>query len=90
MDLIALAVVVPCLILWSSLYAYAVLAEVRPLARPFELLRLLVIVPIGTFTIVQQGFLSADLAWTAVPLYCGLSLAAFLLTTGSRDNLVYK
>ena len=84
------AVVLPCLILWSSLFAFAVLAEVRPLARRFELLRLLVIVPIGGIAMVQQGLLSADLARTALPLYCGLSLAAFLLASRERSKFVYK
>ena len=43
------AVLVPCLLLWSILYTLGLLNEGRPYAARFELLRLVVVVPLGIY-----------------------------------------
>jgi alkylglycerol monooxygenase len=47
----ASAVLVPCLVLWSTLYTIGLLSEGRRYARRFEATRLLIVVPIGLLAI---------------------------------------
>ncbi len=42
-------VLVPCLLLWTNLYTLGLLNEGRPYAARFELLRLLLVIPIGFY-----------------------------------------
>lgn len=44
-----IVLLVPCLLLWANLYTLGLLNEGRPYAARFELVRLLLIVPIGVY-----------------------------------------
>ena len=71
------AVVVPCVVLWASLYAFGALGETRSYSRTFEWLRLLVVVPAGFYVIVQQGSMTAETAVIALLVYCGRVAGSF-------------
>ena len=72
----ALAVVLPCLLLWTTLYALGLLSEGRSNARRLELLRLAVIVPLGATGLAATGALDlAGPAGAVLLAYLGSSLA---------------
>jgi alkylglycerol monooxygenase len=65
----ALAVLVPCLLLWSTLYAIGLLSESRVFAHKFEALRLLLILPVGLFVVGTDNIVTAlALAYILVSL----------------------
>ncbi len=69
----AMAVLLPCLLLWVQLYSLGLLSEGRANARRLELFRLFVVVP-GLFYWLQAS--SDGLApwvWPAVGIYIGIS-----------------
>ena len=45
----AQVVLVPCLLLWASLYTLGLLNEGRPYAARFEFVRLFLIIPVGVY-----------------------------------------
>ena len=53
----ARAVLLPCALLWITLYSFGLLSESRPRAYRFEWLRLLVILPLGMAGMMQLGLL---------------------------------
>lgn len=67
----ASSVFVPCLLLWSSLYAVGELNQNSPRAVRFEYLRLLVIVPVGALVVqVSSPSLQfTSLVWTVIAVY---------------------
>jgi len=57
------AVVIPCLMLWSTLYTLGLISEGRRIAGGLELLRLLVIVPSGMLVMQMSGQSGGDAYW---------------------------
>ncbi|MDH4109975.1 MAG: sterol desaturase family protein [Gammaproteobacteria bacterium] len=51
----ATAVLLPCLLLWATLYTLGLLSEGRRYARTFEILRLALVLPLGTAALAAQG-----------------------------------
>ena len=81
----ASAVLLPCLMLWATLYTLGLVSEGRSYARQLERLRLAVIVPLGVAGLAATGAL--DLAGPAggvLLTYLGASLAG--LWSVNRPN----
>ncbi len=67
----ALAVLVPCLLLWAQLYTLGILSEGRPYAQILEFLRLAVVLPLGVLVL---QYTTADLqialtGWITLVIY---------------------
>jgi alkylglycerol monooxygenase len=78
----AAGVIVPCLLLWMTLYSLGTLSEARSFAWRVEQLRLFVVVPGSVFAMLQMAIIdngSADMLWLAVAAYILISLAAIRL-----------
>jgi sterol desaturase/sphingolipid hydroxylase (fatty acid hydroxylase superfamily) len=73
----AMAVLLPCVLLWALLYTLGLLNEGRPYAVRFELARVLVIVPGGVLGIALTGQPPVPSAWlwVGVAAYLAASLA---------------
>jgi alkylglycerol monooxygenase len=73
----ALAVLLPCVLLWAALYTLGILNEGRPYAVRFEGVRLLLIVPAGALGIMLTGQPPAAplWLWAGTVLYVAVSLA---------------
>jgi len=73
----AAAALIPCLLLWSTLYGLGVLLDGRSYAVKFERFRLLLIVPLCMIAIVISGQLAIqpELLWIVTGLYMVGSLA---------------
>ena len=71
----AMAVLLPCVLLWALLYTLGLINEGRPYAVRFELGRVLIIVPAGMLGIVLTGQPPVPSAW----LWAGL--AAYLVAS---------
>jgi len=76
------AVLIPCLMLWAQLYTLGLLNEGRAYAARIELLRLLVIVPVGTIVLTLDGriALSPELIVAVSGAYVMTSLAVLYLS----------
>lgn len=63
----AYAVLVPCVLLWATLYTLGLMIEARPYALRFELVRLFLIVPLGVAAMTGGSLLGdvAPEAWLA-------------------------
>jgi len=75
----AQGVVVPCLLLWMTLYSLGTLSEARSYAWRVEQLRLFVVVPGGVFAMLRMSIIdagAAEVLWIGVATYILLSLAA--------------
>ena len=75
----AKAVLLPCVLLWATLYSFGLLSESRAWAYRFELLRLIAIVPIGTAGMLQLSLIdpqSSMLIWPLVGAYILASTTA--------------
>jgi sterol desaturase/sphingolipid hydroxylase (fatty acid hydroxylase superfamily) len=73
------AVVVPCLLLWITLYSLGTLSETRSYALRVEQIRLFVAVPGAVLLLLQMSIIDvalADRVWAVVAAYLLLSLAA--------------
>jgi alkylglycerol monooxygenase len=68
-------VLVPCLLLWTHIYALGLLSEGRSYAVLFELVRLLIVLPLGTAMIFGVSSIE-PLAWVAA--YGGLSICGVI------------
>ena len=67
----ALAVLVPCLLLWAQLYTLGILSEGRPYAQILEFLRLAVVLPLGVF-VLQYTIADLQIAlmgWITLIIY---------------------
>jgi sterol desaturase/sphingolipid hydroxylase (fatty acid hydroxylase superfamily) len=72
----AVAVLIPCLTLWATLYTMGLLNEGRDYARRFEFVRLLVIVPLAAWGLSYLDIINVAPAqlWGGVAAYVLLSL----------------
>ncbi len=72
----AMAVLLPCLLLWAMLYTLGILNEGRPYAVRFERLRLLLIVPAGALGVMLAGQppTAPIWLWAGTVLYVAASL----------------
>jgi len=68
----AMAVLLPCVLLWVTLYTLGLLSERRASARRLELLRLVAVMPLGAVALAATGLI--DLAGDV-----GLLLGAYVL-----------
>lgn len=78
----ALSVLLPCLLLWTTLYGLGLVSEGRATARQFEGIRLLLIMPLGALGLLQLDLVPATgtAAFLAGMLaYTGVSIATLLL-----------
>lgn len=85
----AQAVVVPCLLLWMTLYSMGTLSEARRYAWRVEQLRLFVVVPGAVFAMFKMSIIDAgatEMLWLGVAAYILVSLAAIRMT--SKPKLV--
>ncbi len=87
----AVAVLVPCVVLWLQLYTLGVLNEGRRYARRIELLRLLVATPVllGVAQFTSVGPDLDGMAWAAVCAYALVS-AGWLLSLPVSDNREWR
>ncbi len=79
-------VIVPCLLLWMTLYSLGALSEARSYAWRVEQLRLFVVMPGSVFAMLQMAIIdngSAGMLWLAVAAYIVISLAAIRLVNRS-------
>ena len=79
----AQSVIVPCLLLWVTLYSLGTLSEARSYALRVEQLRLFVVAPGSVFAMLQMSIIdsgSADMLLLGVAAYIVISLAALRLT----------
>jgi sterol desaturase/sphingolipid hydroxylase (fatty acid hydroxylase superfamily) len=82
----AAAVLVPCVMLWTTLFGLGLISEGRSYATRFELTRLLVLMPAGVFALDLLGIVeSAGMraVWVGLLLYGAASLA--VLTAASKS-----
>ena len=82
------AVFVPCILLWSSLYAWGALGEARTMSRPFELFRIVLLVPAATFAMVNSSVLAASVGWVVAPVYSAVSLLALMRAFNAPNNAI--
>lgn len=78
----AVAVLLPCLTLWATLYAFGLINEGRTYAVRFELTRLLLIIPLSAAGMSAQS----DEAWLIAGAYILASLAGLKLATSDRQS----
>ena len=74
----AMAVLLPCLLLWAALYGMGLISDGRSTGKRFEWIRLLILTPFGAWLLVDLGQVTMGvptLFWGAFLLYSGLSLA---------------
>jgi hypothetical protein len=67
-------VFVPCILLWTQLYTLGLLNEDRPYAARFEVIRLMVVVPIGLLAMDVALLTMTPLLWIIVSVYVSGSL----------------
>jgi sterol desaturase/sphingolipid hydroxylase (fatty acid hydroxylase superfamily) len=82
----AAAVLLPCLLLWATLYCLGLISEGRPGARRAELARLLLLMPLGVWVLSALGTISADSAprvWLGLTAYAMTSALYFGRFVGS-------
>jgi len=82
------AVLLPCVILWVTLYSFGLLSESRAWASRFELLRLTAILPLGMAGIMRSGLIDAQFfgpVWTATIVYSLVSATALRIAANSFD-----
>ena len=87
----AMAVLLPCGLLWAQLYTLGLLNEARPYAARFELLRLLLIVPAGMLGIgaLQPALLPSGWILAGTAAYLLASLAAlYWASNNSKINVI--
>ena len=80
----ATGVLLPCLMLWATLYSFGSLSESRSYAIRFEALRLVAILPLGIAAMMQTAMFDAqdtDLVWAATIAYSLLSVANLRIVT---------
>ncbi len=85
----AKAVLLPCVMLWATLYSFGLLSESRAWAGRFELLRLTVILPLGMAGIMQSALIDAQFfgpVWAATIAYVLVSATALRFAANSVDT----
>jgi len=66
------SVLLPCVLLWTTLYSFGLLSETRPWAGRFELLRLTAILPLGMAGMMQSALIDPQVygpVWAATIAY---------------------
>jgi len=80
----AVAVLLPCALLWLTLYALGLISEGRDYAARAEYLRLLGAIPLGAWGLGQLGTVPPEgmpAVWIAVAAYSGVSALLFANVT---------
>jgi len=80
----AVAVLLPCALLWLTLYALGLISEGRDYAARAEYLRLLAAIPLGAWGLGQLGTVPPEgmpAVWIAVAAYSGVSALLFANVT---------
>ena len=81
----AMRILLPCVLLWTTLYSLGLISEQRPAATRVEILRLLVIMPLGTYAMIGNGLLAGTVSeWLALAVYALVSLVLLQLAAASR------
>jgi sterol desaturase/sphingolipid hydroxylase (fatty acid hydroxylase superfamily) len=72
----AMAVLIPCLILWATLYCMGLISEGRRYARGAEITRLAIVLPAGVYGLQMAGYVAVapSSLWTVFGLYVLASL----------------
>jgi alkylglycerol monooxygenase len=86
----AAAVFLPCVLLWVLLYSVGIISERRHYAVHTETVRLFLIMPLGTFGLLQLGTLpahNAPTAWLVLGVYITVSTLALRLVARSIRKL---
>lgn len=82
------AVLLPCILLWATLYSFGLLSESRSYALRFELVRLFGILPLGIAG-MQRLFLLAEEAsgsvWIGTVIYVLISALVLRVAAAPRD-----
>ena len=78
-------VLVPCLLLWTHIYTLGLLSEGRSYAVRFEIVRLLIVLPLGAAIFFGASSIE-PLAWVAA--YVGLSICGVLAVYRSDKNTI--
>ncbi len=88
----AYAVLVPCLLLRATLYTLGLFTEARSYAVRFELIRLLMIVPLSVAPMMANSHIvqSADEAWLIAGLYSLASVAGLKNATADKHRQARK
>ena len=89
----AAAVFLPCVLLWVLLYSVGIISERRHYAVHTETVRLFLIMPLGTFGLLQLGTLPADsaaTAWVVLAFYITVSTLALRAAAHSAKNIRNK
>ena len=86
----AMAVLLPCVLLWALLYTLGLINEGRPYAVRFELGRVLIIVPAGLLGIVLTGQPPVPSAWlwAGLAAYLVASLAGLYRATQNKKQYI--
>ena len=85
----AKAVLLPCALLWITLYSFGLLSASSPRAYRFELLRLTVIVPLGMAAITRSALINSEVwgaVWAATIVYILVSALALRMAASSFDT----
>jgi sterol desaturase/sphingolipid hydroxylase (fatty acid hydroxylase superfamily) len=72
----AIAVLLPCMLLWALLFSLGVISEGRPNAHRFEWFRLFGIMPAGTWALLHMGTIAdrhAAAVWLGLAVYVAVS-----------------
>ncbi len=85
----AQAVLLPCILLWASLYSFGLLSESRSYALRFELLRLFGILPLGIAGMQQLSTIGEEVAspvWIGTVIYVLISTTVLRLASAPHDT----
>lgn len=84
----ASTVLVPCLLLWATLYTLGLFTEGRSYAVRFELIRLLMIVPLSVAAMMATSLIveSANEAWLITGLYSLGSVTVLKIATANEHS----
>ena len=72
----AAAVLLPCILLWATLYGMGLVSEGRPYARRYELFRVALVMPIGAIALHSLGLVPA-----ANPAILSLGVIAYAIVS---------
>jgi len=78
----ARGVLIPCVLLWVQLYSLGLINDRRPQAVGFELIRLMVVVPVGVLALQKQAL------WVAVAAYIVVSLSWLLISSKTNYKTI--
>ena len=86
----AMAVLVPCLLLWLALYTVGLINESRPHAATMEFLRLFIAMPVGIAWLGQTAAIAGAAmpqVWAGLAAYVVLSATAFVWARRSVETI---